>query len=706
MGRVPEPDYDVAIVGASLAGSTAATLYGRQGLRVALIERHSDPRAFKRVCTHLIQASATPMLRRHGLDRLIEENGGIRYRLKIWTRWGWILPPQFAEPDISDKYGYNIRRETLDPMLRTLAAGTPGVDLRLGSSVEGLLRDGDRVTGVVVRNAGGDRQEISARLVVGADGRNSKVAELTGTGAWTIANNRVAYGAYYRNLPEGFSRDAHLWFLEPDVAYTFPTDDGQTILATMFPKDKLPLLRAKMNADFPSIFSDVPGFPSFEGAEMVGNLIGMSNMPNQWRKRPPAGLAFVGDAAVAADPIFGVGCGWALQSAEWLVETTAGALGSGRDAGAAARRYGTRLRKGLLGHYLMISDYSRARLFNPGERLLFSGAARDSRTAYRLGELASRSAPARGFFSPVTMARAARVNLAHRGEEASRPRGLGDGRSEIVVDGIRTPLIQAGPASAAEAVVFVHGNPGSSEDFDDLVAKAGRFSRAIAVDMPGFGTADKPKDFDYSVGGYARHFAKVLEQLGVRRAHLVLHDFGAAWGLQWAVDHPDAAASVTLLNVGILQDYSWHYLAKIWRTPVAGEIFNAAATIAAFRLLLKHGNRKGLPPKFVDRMYRDFDAGTKRAVLKLYRATGPEDFEAMLEPVRALNLPALVIWGARDPYLPLKQAQLQRNAFPDARIEVLPESGHWPFADDPQQVAGLVLPFLQEQLAAGVPANP
>jgi hypothetical protein len=65
-------------------------------------------------------------------------------------------------------------------------------------------------------------------------------------------------------------------------------------------------------------------------------------------------------------------------------------------------------------------------------------------------------------------------------------------------------------------------NPGSIRDWEDLLARVGAFARAVAFDMPGFGTADKPEEFDYSVLGYARHLGQLLDRLNVRRAHLVM----------------------------------------------------------------------------------------------------------------------------------------------------------------------------------------
>jgi pimeloyl-ACP methyl ester carboxylesterase len=274
----------------------------------------------------------------------------------------------------------------------------------------------------------------------------------------------------------------------------------------------------------------------------------------------------------------------------------------------------------------------------------------------------------------------------------------------IVVDGVRAPARETGPPGG-ESVVFVHGNPGSSRDWDDLLGRVGTFARAVAPDMPGFGRADKPDGFEYTVQGYARFLAGALDGLGVRRAHLVLHDFGGPWGLAWAAAHPDAVASVVLINTGVLIGYRWHYLARIWRTPVLGELFQATATLPAFRLLLLRGNPRGLPRSFVERMYRDYDRGTKRAVLRLYRATPSGALEASLPTMRELNPPALVVWGRHDPYLPLKHAEHQRQAFPSAEIVVLDGSGHWPFADDPERVADVVVPFLRRHIEAAAPPS-
>ena len=273
----------------------------------------------------------------------------------------------------------------------------------------------------------------------------------------------------------------------------------------------------------------------------------------------------------------------------------------------------------------------------------------------------------------------------------------------VTVNGVRSPVLQSGEPDASESVVFVHGNPGPKEDWEDLVQRTGGFARAVAPDMPGYGAADKPADFAYTSDGYAQHLAGILDQLGINKVHLVMHDFGGAWGLVWAVQHPDAFTSATLINTGVLLDYRWHRLAKIWRTPGLGEAFMASTTRIAFRALLGHDNPR-LPASAIDRIYEASRGWpTKRAVLKLYRATPASAMGALREPLREFDRPALVVWGTDDVYLPSKQADRQRESFPSARIELLEGLGHWPFLEDPGHVAELVIPFLREQVRASKP---
>jgi flavin-dependent dehydrogenase len=412
--------HDVVIAGAGLAGSAAAALYGRRGLDVVLLERDADPAGHKTVCTTFIQASATPVIQRLGLAPRLDAAEAVHNGIAIWTRWGWIRPVPDGQQTRRSPYGYNVRRETLDPMLRDLAAETPGVELRRGFSATGLLRDGDRVTGVVARERDGTTHELRARLVVGADGRASRVAELAGLEAKQRPHGRIAYMAHYRGVQRLPDQRSQMWMLDPDVAYIFPHDDGVTILAAMPSKARLDEFRADPEAALLRTFEGLPDAPPMTGIERVSKVIGRVDMTNLSRPPVGAGLALAGDAAMASDPLWGVGCGFALQSAEWLVDATAEALAAGTGLDRALSRYARIHRRRLTGHHLVMCDFATARQLNALERLIFSAAARDAKLARHVEAFGTRHIGPGRFLAPPVLARAAAVNARHARARAQR----------------------------------------------------------------------------------------------------------------------------------------------------------------------------------------------------------------------------------------------------------------------------------------------
>lgn len=404
--------YDAVIVGASLAGCTTAIALGRAGARVALVEKQPDPAAFKRVCSHFIQASAVPALDRLGLLEPILESGGVRSSMRAWTPWGWIKAPKPRE-------AVNLRRELLDPLVREAAAATAGVELMLGLSAEQLIRDDDLVRGVVVRAPDGERTTLEAKLVVGADGRDSRVAELAAVKTKTSRHGRFAYGAYFEGPPAAADGASSIWMLDPHWAAAFPTDSGLVFYAAMPTKDRLPEFRRDPEAALVSFVSDIPEAPPIQVARRVSPVVGKIEMPNKVRVPVAPGLALVGDAAMAVDPLFGVGCGWAVQSGEWLAESVAPSLAGEESLEAGLSRYRRRHRRALRGHAGLINDYASGRRMNPGERLIFSAAARDPKLATSFDAFGTRNiGPARFFATaiPRSMAVNARHALGSRGQ--------------------------------------------------------------------------------------------------------------------------------------------------------------------------------------------------------------------------------------------------------------------------------------------------
>ena len=295
------------------------------------------------------------------------------------------------------------------------------------------------------------------------------------------------------------------------------------------------------------------------------------------------------------------------------------------------------------------------------------------------------------------------ADVPRRGSEPVRTRGVRERR--VSVAGVSTPVLESGPRGKGEAVVFLHGVLGSSQDFVDLLPRVGRTGqRAIAFDLPGFGRAGAAWGFPATFAAYTSWFGKALTRLGVRRARLVLHDIGGPIALQWAAANPRRTGRIVLIDSGVLLGFVPHPVHVTWATPGTGEEFQRSLTRTVFKgVLAPQQDERALPRRFLDRVYDDQDRETRCAVLRFFRSAASTSIDPAVPTAQAARLrrtfgsrlPVLVVWGEKDAFLRVQMAARQREAFPAARVELLARSGHWPFADDPAAVRRLVVPFLR-----------
>ncbi|CQD16713.1 alpha/beta hydrolase [Mycolicibacterium conceptionense] len=266
----------------------------------------------------------------------------------------------------------------------------------------------------------------------------------------------------------------------------------------------------------------------------------------------------------------------------------------------------------------------------------------------------------------------------------------------VEIDGIRTRVLTSGPDAAKEAVVLIHGAPGSADVWGDLQPRLGDVARTVAFDLPGYGHADRPETFPHTPVAYTSFIGSAIVDLGIRRAHLVMNDIGG-FALRWAADNPDMFVSSTQINTGIInQMRRWHVVGVLYRVPVTRTIAERFGGQFLGPTLWYYDV---LPAEARKRLAAGFDRGQRRALGHMYRST-PIDVGSELSPrLAALDRPALVIWGARDRFVPMNQAD-QRVAFPNAQVEVLDRSGHYPHLDDPETVADLVVPFIRGQIGS------
>ncbi len=234
--------------------------------------------------------------------------------------------------------------------------------------------------------------------------------------------------------------------------------------------------------------------------------------------------------------------------------------------------------------------------------------------------------------------------------------------------------------------LFLHGNPDSSDLWEGVIQRLQSDYRCLAPDLPGFGRSYAPESFDCSLEGMARFIDGLVTAIGIQEPlNLVVHDFGGPYGLSWAVRHPAKVRSIAMISTIFYSDFAWHLWANVWRTPLLGELSMALVNPLWFRFEVGIFGSRKMPDEYLHKAYTLLSAPTRRMILKLYRATDPPHFRGWEDELHQLTarVPALVLWGKHDPYLPYGWAA--KLGVQDTVI--LPDCGHWLPAEDPQAVA-------------------
>ncbi len=250
------------------------------------------------------------------------------------------------------------------------------------------------------------------------------------------------------------------------------------------------------------------------------------------------------------------------------------------------------------------------------------------------------------------------------------------------LDNVRVRLIDQG---AGSPILFLHGNPDTAELWRGVISRLEGGYRCLAPDLPGFGRSALTGDFDCSLETLAAFVDELVARIGVDQPlDLAVHDFGGPYGLSWAVRNPGKVRRIAIMSSLYFADYRWHFWARIWRTPVLGEVSMLLMNRWIFGWELRRGSRR-LPAEHIRETWGRIHPAMKRMVLRLYRATDPACFRGWEEQLHALaaRVPVRVLWGARDPYIPARWA----GRFGTSDVRIFDHCGHWLPAEEPAEVA-------------------
>jgi pimeloyl-ACP methyl ester carboxylesterase len=272
--------------------------------------------------------------------------------------------------------------------------------------------------------------------------------------------------------------------------------------------------------------------------------------------------------------------------------------------------------------------------------------------------------------------------------------------SEIVLHGHRVRFRTAG---SGPLLVLVHGIAGSSSTWEEVAWALRHRYTVIAPDLLGHGESAKPRG-DYSLGGFANMLRDLLGALGHERATLVGHSLGGGVAMQFAYQFPERCERLVLVSSGGL-GREVHPLLRSALLPGAGLALpwlcgegTRSAVSRVTRWLGRVGLRAGPDLEGVWQGFVSLgDADARRAFLATVRGildAGGQRVSATDRLYLAEELPTLIVWGARDPLIPVQHAYAAHQVIAGSRLEVLPQAGHFPYRDDMRRFVEVLLDFL------------
>lgn len=339
----PCPTYDAIIVGAGPAGSTTAALLARNGFKVLLLDKAAFPR--DKACGEYSSPQTEQVLARTGALSRVEPHARRLSEMHLISPGGRRVVMDYGVASNGTRQVLATPRRELDAALVDHARAS-GVEVRERVRVEGVCQANGRATGVVVRERGGQTQELAARIVIGADGTNSVVARALGVVAALRWPRNLGMVAHYSGH-SGLDNWAEMHVSTRGYAGLAPLSNGLVNVGLVMPMTGARNENGQGSvARFEKFAMSFPGVAErLAGAERVSAVRGAGPIGARVKRAYGEGFLLVGDAAGFFDPFTGEGVHKALRGAELAAQVATQCLNRDDLSAGALSRYATLRRR-------------------------------------------------------------------------------------------------------------------------------------------------------------------------------------------------------------------------------------------------------------------------------------------------------------------------------------------------------------------------
>lgn len=388
--------FDVAIVGARCAGSALALLLARGGAKVLVIDRTTFPS--DTMSGHFIQPAGVSCLRRMGLFEDLAALGSPPQERMTVDFGPVVLSGRPAPMPDGTGAGYAPRRFRFDPMLAE-AAVAAGAELREGTSfLEPLTKDG-RVGGLRISTPSGVIEDVPARLLVGADGKRSRVARAVGASSYGVHEaTTCTYYAYWEGMDV---TEARLFVRDGLFGVAVPCGGGLTFLAIAWPRSAFAEVRQDIDRAYRRAAARVPWLADrLASSRQAERYVGTGDLDAFFRQAAGPGWALLGDAGQHKDPVTAQGMTDALLDAELLARAALEGLEGDRPIGEALADYGRRRDERAMPMHALTAGFAQLRLPPPEQLEGMAAVSRDPVATGRFLGVIAGSVPVEAVFPP------------------------------------------------------------------------------------------------------------------------------------------------------------------------------------------------------------------------------------------------------------------------------------------------------------------